>query len=297
MKTKRFRWHGFFLLWSVLAAASVSAQEPRSTHHSLWMVEGKTNAVYLMGSIHALKAKDYPLPQEFDAAFTNSPIVAFETDVAALNDLGTQLKILSKGRLPEGETLSSQLSPALYSKFTNQVAEAGLPARMFDQFRPSMAAVSLVAIEFQKLGLDPEYGLDKHFFKLARKQGKTIVPLETVDFQISLVTDFTKEEGELLMKSTLEEIDTTKRDLAALLKAWQIGDGDQLEKILNEASREAPAIFKRLVGDRNRRWVPRIEEWLRGGTNAVIIVGAAHLVGKDGVVELLRQKGFKVSQQ
>ena len=111
------------------------------------------------------------------------------------------------------------------------------------------------------------------------------------------VTDFTKEEGELLMKTTLQEIDTTTKDLAEMLRAWQTGDADKLEQLLNDASRKAPAIFKRLVGDRNRQWVPKIEEWLRGGNNAVVIVGAAHLVGKDGVVELLRKKGYKVTQQ
>jgi uncharacterized protein YbaP (TraB family) len=216
-----------------------------------------------------------------------------------MEQMATQIKLLSKARLPEGETLSHDLSPAVYARFTNHLNEAGLPLVMFDMFKPAMAAMTLEVLEMQKLGLDPQFGLDKYFFALARKDAKKVIPLETVDFQISLVTDFTKEEGDMLMKSSLEDIDTVTKDLQDLLKAWQSGDADNLEKLLNGASREAPAIYKRLVTDRNARWVPRIEEWLRSGgnTNTIVIVGAGHLVGKDGVVELLRKQGFKVTQQ
>jgi uncharacterized protein len=278
----------------------VVAQQPRATtgaRHSLWKIEGKHSPVYLLGSIHVLKAENYPLPSELQAAFTNSAVVAFETDIGALEDIETAQKIMSKGRLPEGETLATQLSPAVYTKFTNHLAESGLPQLLFEQLKPSLAAMTMMALEFQQLGLDPEYGLDKHFYTRARKEHKTIVPLETVDFQIGLVTDFSKEEGELLMKTTLEDVDKTKTELGGLLKAWQTGDGDKLEKLLNEASREAPAIFKRLLTDRNQSWVPKIEQWLGGDKTVLVVVGAGHLVGKEGVVELLRKKGFKVTQQ
>jgi len=297
MRTKELNWHRLVVAGVALVTTSLCAQQPRSARHSLWKVEGKASVVYLMGSVHALKAENYPLPREMEAAFTNSPIAVFEADIDALEAMGTQLKILSKSRLPEGETLATQLSPAVYGKFTNQLDETGMPVMMFERFKPSIAAMTLALLELKKLGLDPEYGLDKQLYGRARKEHKTVVPLETVDFQIDMITDFTKEEGELLMKTTLEELGIMKSELAGLVKAWQTGDTDKLDKLLNEASREAPAIFQRLVGDRNERWVPKIEEWLRGDKNAVVIVGAGHLVGKDGVVELLRQKGLKVTQQ
>jgi uncharacterized protein len=59
---------------------------------------------------------------------------------------------------------------------------------------------------------------------------------------------------------------------------------------------EAPALMKRLLTDRNQRWVPKIEELARGEQNAIVIVGAGHLPGKQGVIELLKQKGLKVTQ-
>jgi uncharacterized protein YbaP (TraB family) len=285
---------------ALLLVAFVSpalAQLPKvTTHHSLWEVQGKSNVVYLLGSVHVLKAENYPLPAVIETAFSNSVLVVFETDVGAMDQPETQLRVMSKARLPEGESLSQELSPEVYRSFTNHLQEEGLPAVVFDQFKPSIAAVTLAALDLQKEGLDPEQGLDKHFFARAKKEGKQIAALETVDFQIGLITDFSKEEGELFMKTTLKDMDKLKTDIEDLLKAWQTGDAAALEKLLNDAAREAPAIYKRLLTDRSARWVPKIEEWSRSDKNVIVIVGAGHLVGKEGVVELLRTKGLKVTQ-
>jgi uncharacterized protein YbaP (TraB family) len=293
-------WGCVFLLWVTVAVAGGAQEKPSAapvgSRHSLWKVMGASNTVYLLGSIHVLKKTDYPLPPVIENAFTNSPIVVFETDIAALEDPSIALKLMSKARLPEGETLQEHLSPAVYKAFTNHLSGSVLPLEMVEQFTPAMAAMTLEMLEMQKMGLDPQYGVDKHFFALAGKK-KEIVPLETVDFQIGLLTDFSKEEGELLMKSTLKEIDTTKNDLMEMLKAWQTGDAAKLEKLLNEAVSEAPVLYRRLLTDRNHNWLPKIEELARGGKNAIVIVGAGHLVGKEGLVELLREKGFKITQQ
>ncbi len=289
-------------LW-LLALSFVSehyAQAPAGQAaglHTLWKVDGKTNVMHLLGSVHVLKAEDYPLPAIMDLAFSNSPVLAFETDMAAMEDPQVQVKIMSRAQLPAGETLSQVLSPPVYALFTNHVQAASLPAAMFDQFRPSLAAMTLAFIEIQKLGVSPEYGVDKHYFDRARKAGKQIVALETVDFQVDLVTEFSKEEGELLLKTTLEELDSTKKELRTLLAAWKNGDAATLERLLNEASKQAPVIYKRMLTDRSQRWLPRLEELLRSGKNSMVIVGSGHLVGPDGMVELLKKKGWNVVQQ
>jgi hypothetical protein len=271
----------------------------RSGRHASLGLEGggKRSAVYLVGSVHVLKAENYPLPAEIEAAFTNSAIAAFETDIEAMQGPETQLKLMGKARLPEGETLAQQVSPEVYAAFTNHLNEDGLPVVVFDQFKPAMAAFALLILDLQHLGFDPKFGLDKHFFDRARKESKQIVALETVDFQIGLATQFSKEEGEAVMKWTMDDLDKLKQEYPDMLKAWQTGNSDKLEKMLNEGFQKVPKIFQRLVTDRNKRWLPKIEEWLQGDKNAVMIVGAGHLVGKEGVVELLRKKGLKVTQQ
>ena len=300
MNRRRLKFSGVVLLLACSLVATLLAQEKRAataTHHTLWKIQGQQNAVYLLGSIHLLKKEDYPLPAPLEAAFTNSRIAVFETDIGEMEKPEVVMKLATKGMLPAGQTLKDQLTPEVYLAFSNHIQKTGMPAQLFDSFTPAMAAISLVALEIKKLGLDPEHGLDKHFYGRAREENKTIVPLETLDFQISLMTEFSKEEGELLMKSTLKDIDKMESEFGELLKAWHTGDSEKLEKMLNEAMEEAPVIYKRLLTDRNRRWLTKIEELAHGKENAVVIVGAGHLVGTNGVVELLKRKGFKVTQQ
>jgi len=300
VKIQKFHSSALLLLFVVVAGPRLEAQQAKTAataKHCLWKIQGQQNAVYLLGSVHVLKETDYPLPAPIEAAFTNSRIAVFETDISALENPELAMKLATKGQLPEGETLRTRLSPPVYAAFSNHVQKTGLPIELFDSFSPGMASIGLAALELKKMGLDPQYGLDKHFFERARKDNKKTVPLETVDFQVSLMTDFSKEEGELLMKSTLKDIETMEKDFGELLTAWRTGDADKLDKLLNEAKEEAPVIFKRLVTDRNHRWVPQIEELARGKENAIVIVGAGHLVGTNGVVELMKKKGLKIVQQ
>jgi uncharacterized protein YbaP (TraB family) len=287
-----------FLAFAVahLGLAQEKKAAATAARHSLWKVQGKNCSLYLLGSVHALKPEQYPLPAVIESAFNDSQIVAFETDIAAMEDPAMAMKLMSKAKLPEGQTLQTQLSPEIYQQLTNHLKGSMVPMFMMEQFTPGFAAMMLVVSEIQKMGLDPNYGLDKHFFPLAQKAQKKIVPLETVEFQMDLLTTFTKAEGESLIKSTLKDIDTMEKEFGDLIKAWETGDDKGLEKILNKGMEEEPVIYKRLLTDRNKNWIPKLEEMLQGDKNAIVIVGAGHLVGKEGVVELLKKKGNKVVQ-
>jgi uncharacterized protein YbaP (TraB family) len=151
-------------------------------------------------------------------------------------------------------------------------------------------------MELQKLGFVPQYGLDEHYYRRAKKDDKEIVAFETVEFQLDLLGGFSKAESEVFIKSTLRDIDKLKQEFADLIKAWKTGDSDALAKMLNEASEESPALFKRLVADRNQSWLARIQEAAAGDKNALIVVGAGHLVGNDSLVALLKKRGYKVTQ-
>jgi uncharacterized protein YbaP (TraB family) len=266
--------------------------------HTLWKVSG-TNAstsVYLLGSIHLLKQTDYPLDPALESAFTNSRVVAFETDMAKMEQLDTQLSLLAKAQLPEGQTLEGQLTPSTYLLFSNYVNKSGMPMMVFSQMKPFLAVMMLEVLELKKLGLEPEHGVDKYFSERVTKEGKRMVSLETVDFQINLITSFSKEENELITKTSLADMDKALKDFQDIIQAWKTGDSVKLEKFLNEATEQSPAIFKRLLTDRNDNWLPKIEQFISGKENTIVIVGAGHLVGKQGVVELLKKKGYRVTQ-
>jgi uncharacterized protein YbaP (TraB family) len=288
------------LLFALCLNSPLAAQETKPAAgklHSLWKVQGKQNTVYLLGSIHLLKKENYPLPAAMETAFTNCAVVVFEADLSAAEDLTLAMSLMSKSQLPEGQTLKDILSPDVYQSFTNHASQSPLPLEMLVRYTPGMAATTIEGLEMMRLGFDPELGLDMHFYKLARKDGKRIVPLESMDFQMGLLNGLSKEEGDWFMKQTLNGLDNVKTEVADMVKYWETGEGDKLAQLLDRGLKESATIYKRLVTDRNRNWIPKIEELARGDKNAIIIVGAGHLVGKEGLVELLKKDDFKVTQE
>ena len=298
MNAKRLHVLSVACLLSVASAhAADDDKVPKSAHPlPLWKVEGQKSTVYLLGSVHFLKAGDYPLAGPIESAYSNAQVVVFETDMGAMESMKVQAKMASKSQLPADQTMRDWLSPEVYINFEKHASATGLPPALFDRLKPSVAAVAVVALEMQKMGFDPAYGVDQHFFNRAQKDGKQIVPLETVDFQIGLITDLTKEEAGLMVRTLLADFDNVRNEIKTLMQAWQQGDTVKLEKLLNEATREAPGIYRRFVTDRNERWVPKIEELARGDKPAIVIVGAGHLVGQDGVVNLLKKRGLTLTQ-
>ena len=121
--------------------------------------------------------------------------------------------LLAKAQLATGQTLKGQLSKESYAMLAHHLKEAGVPTETFDQFQPWFVAVALLGLELPKLGLDLEYGMDKHFHKRAGKAGKTIVPLETVEFQLNLFASLDKEDGEEFMAGVKRAPDPRSREL------------------------------------------------------------------------------------
>lgn len=264
--------------------------------HCVWKAEGDSNVVYLLGTIHLLRETDYPLPQVMESAFTNSSIAVFETDIDKADDPATSMKLLQKAALPPGQSLQQLLPTNVYASFSRHAEEVGVPMMMFNSMKPGMAIIMLEAMELTKLGADPEYGEDQHFFKIAKETGRQIVPLETVDFQLDLMLSFSGADEQLMVEKSLEDIDHEKQEYNNMVTTWKTGDATELEKMLNEMRTDAPTIFKKIVSDRTASWVPKVNDLLHGSRNAIIIVGAGHLVGPDGLVELLKQQHVKVTQ-
>jgi len=277
------------------ALRAQQAAKPQ-TKLSLWKVEGKTNALYLFGSIHFLKKDFYPLPQPIEDAYKQSQVVVFEADLGEMESPEMQVKMLQAGRCPEGQTLKESVSKETYAKLESYLTEAGLPAVVFDQLRPWMVAVALVSSEIMKMGYNPEDGVDKYFYGKAKKDKKEVVPLETVDFQLGLFSGLTKQEEDAMLQETLQEISNFKKDLQGIIDAWKTGDSKALEKFMLDSMKDYPALHKKLLIDRNKQWVDKLQKLHASGKTVFVVVGTGHLVGKDSLVDLLSARGLKVRQ-
>lgn len=266
------------------------------TKHSLWKVEGRTNALYLFGSIHFLKKDFYPLAQPIEDAYKQAQVVVFEVDFAEMETPESQIKMIQHGRYPEGQSLKDSLAKETYAKLESYLSEAGAPIALFESLRPWMVAVALVGSELMKLGYNPEEGVDKYFYGKAKKDKKETVPLETLDFQLGLFTGMTKQEEDAMLRETLQEISNFKKDLQSIVDAWKNGNTKVLEQLMLDAMRDYPALHKKLLIDRNKQWVDKLQKLHASGKTVFVVAGAAHLVGKDSVIELLNAKGLKARQ-
>jgi uncharacterized protein YbaP (TraB family) len=263
----------------------------------LWKATSKSGgALYLVGSVHLLSQDSYPLSPALETAFKESDLLVEEADLGEMG-ANAQMQFLAKGMLQSTTSLDRVLSPATYALLTKHVAAVGMPIDPLKLLKPWMVAQMLEVMEWQKAGFDPELGLDKHFYDQAQSSGKKVQGLETLDFQVSLFDGMTMPEQDHLLAETLKEIDTEQANMSKLMDAWKAGDAPTVERIVLSALKQEPQLYQRLLVDRNKTWIPKLEALFARKGHAFVVVGAAHLVGPDGLIAILRAKGYTVEQQ
>jgi uncharacterized protein YbaP (TraB family) len=283
----------------VFAVRQLPAQETHTNSglHCLWKAKGESNTVYFLGSIHELRETDYPLPQVIESAFTNCQIAVFEVDISKALDSNTLAVLRPKSWLPAGTSLRELLPASVYVSFSNHVDEVGMSmAKSFDSLKPVMAVEKLKLAKFKRFGAYFDYGVDKHFAKLAQESGRQIIGLETVDLEIDLLASFSESEQELVVERFLSNADNVEKQFNDLVLAWKNGDSSRLCQIVSKQPENVPTVYKKIVTDRNANWMPDIKRLLRDSQNAIVIVGVGHLVGPDGIIESLKKQGVAITQ-
>jgi uncharacterized protein len=286
------------LVAAVLASVAVgtlSTYPLAQTRAFAWKATRGAGVVYLVGSVHMLTTDFYPLAPSLDAAFKDSDLLVEEADLNEMLSPNTQFSMLSKGMLPAGQTIDKVVSPATLA-LINQHSGGALPLEALKQFKPWFLAMTLEALEWQSAGFDASLGLDKHFFDRAQTEGKGIQGLETTDFQISLFDGMTMDQQDRFLAETLKGIDKEKASVARLTGAWKVGDAATIERLVMADVKSDPVVYDRLLVSRNKTWLPKIEALFSRPRHAFVVVGAAHLVGPDGLVAMLKAKGYQVVQ-
>ena len=253
-------------------------------------------AVYLVGSVHLLTQDFYPLSSVLDQAFKESDLLVEEADFAELLSPAAQTAMLARGMLPANASLDSVVSAATFALVAQRTRELGLPIEPLKRFKPWALALMLSSLEWQKAGFSAEIGLDRHFYDQARAAGKRTEGLETAAYQISRFDELAMDQQERLLAETLKDLDTEISNLTTLVQAWKKGDASVVEQIVLKDVKQEPMLYERLLVERNRNWMPKIEALFMRPRPSFVVVGAAHLVGPDGLITQLRAKGYRVDQ-
>ncbi len=285
------------LVWGNPALAIKDAQEflIGENPQILWKVQSSQNTIYLAGSIHVLQKHHYPLHHAFNDAFNESSRAMFEVNLDGLSSPLAQMNMLRKGLYRNGESLPNVLSQEGYATAKTNLTELGMHIEDFHRMKPWMTATAVMALELQKLGFESALGVDQHFFEKARAAGKGIQGLETVEFQLNLFDQLPAAIQEQFLLQTLEDLKTLGTQVSDMVKAWQQGNVQELETLL-EGMGEYPELHQALVVNRNNDWLPHIEKALQEKEPVFIVVGALHLLGKDGLVAILKEKGYLIQQ-
>lgn len=263
---------------------------------SLWKISKNGNHLYLGGTIHVLKKTDYPLPVEFTHAFKKSDKLVLETDIEKAKSPEFGKKMMQMMMLPAGKSLKDILSKKTFNRLKQYLAAKNIPIDNFLGYRPSMIVLILTVIELKTMGM-MEGGVDEYFYKKSKLAGKSVDHFETVDEQLAFIQTMGQGNEDDMIMSSINDMSRMSSMMDLIKSAWLKGDEKKLVKVaLEDMIRDYPGVYQTLLVKRNNNWMPHIEHMMQDKPVEMILVGALHLVGKVGLLQQLRNKGYRVTK-
>jgi uncharacterized protein YbaP (TraB family) len=262
---------------------------------SVWKVSKGNDHIFIGGTVHILPPSEFPLPTEFDEAYNKSDSLVLETKLPDASDTAFQMQMMQKMSYGNGKTIGDFLSKRTHQQLEKYILGLGVEFDMFERFKPGFLVTMLAMIEAQHAQLSGE-GVDIFYSKQASIDSKPIEYLESADFQMNMIADMGIGDEDRFIKSNLGQMKDFKAMFLGLLKAWRVGDVKQLNRLAIEPMKDDPETLKKLLTDRNRNWIKDINKMFTDNDKEFVLVGVAHLVGKNNVLALLKAQGYRVEQ-
>jgi uncharacterized protein YbaP (TraB family) len=267
---------------------------PATAGSLLWEVKSPTATVYLLGSIHFAKPDMYPLDPAIEDAFRKSSSLVLELNPLTVDQAKLQQEVMARGMYPEGKTIRDDLSDEVYGMLKEYLKTAGLPSEGIMKMKPAIVAMTISSLEMVRLGYDPNQGIDIYFAKKAGK-AKPILELESVREQLEML--FNMPDQNLFMKYTIMDISKSGEMVEKIVQCWKAGDAESIDALLVEDSvKEDPSIqsvLEEVLYKRNRKMAEKIKGYLGTNKSYFVVIGAAHLVGRGSVVDLIGKAGYR----
>ena len=287
------------ILASLLALLLAGLGTPAFAAPYLWEVSSLSNKVYLYGTVHAGKKDWFPLERVVEDAFEDSRVLVVEADILDLGKLAESSKSMI---YPPDDSLAKHVDPADYDRFVKLLARFTVTEGVVTQMKPFMAVSFLVFSEWARVGYEPQYGIDAYLLKKARAEVKPVAELEGAQVQVALMESLTEEQNRTIFQGTLAALESglTKEQIEDMVGAWREGDPGRMLKTAqkyNDNVAGARDFEEKFVWGRHDAMLGKIEGYLNDTRDRhFIAVGALHLAGARGLVELLRKKGYVVRQ-
>ena len=282
------------LIAAFLATVPAAAADGQAL--SLWQVAGQQNRVYLLGSIHLLRREDPPLPAAIYAAYEDADKIIMELDMDDVDPVASQMLTNELGLISDGRTLRDLMGEELYTQATSLADTARIPLSLLDKSEPWFAAMNVEIMMLMRIGFDPALGIENQLMERARADDKEILGFETMRQQLEFLDGLSPSAQREMLIQALSEGSEMQETMDEMILAWRTGDVQFLEDNLLADMADYPELHKVIVVDRNVAWTDEIEELLDESDDYLIVVGALHLVGQEGVPRLLQARGHDVIQ-
>ena len=262
---------------------------------SVWSLKGARNTVYLAGSVHALPKGHSEFPEQLERAYKEAEVIVLEVDLDDMDPLDAVKFITTNGTLPADQSLKDVVGSKPYERIAALAATLEVPEIVIAKLEPWAAALVLTQFALSKTGFDANLGIDMQITERARSDGKPVEGLETVIDQLSVFDNRSFDEQTRFLLDSADDAPQLNDDLRKLIAAWRAGDLRALEKEFLKEREKSPELYDALLGVRNRQWLPKIEALLEEDRDYLVVVGALHFVGRDGLLALLRSNGHKAT--
>lgn len=276
------------LLAGMLAGPPAAAQV-------LWELPDARGQVVLLGSIHYLEAGDADLAPAVLAAYAAADELVLELDPAELEPAAAAGLLAGMALDPDGRRLPELIGPAAWEHSSTLAAGLGIPAALLEPWKPWYAALLVTQLQLTALGFSPEQGVEGQLAALAARDGKPVRGLETLAGQLAALDTLPPAVQQRFLLATLEQADTVAEQIDGIVDAWRRGDLAQLADGLLADLGDEPLLYAQLISARNRQFAEQIATLAASGRNVLVVMGALHLVGADGVPVLLESAGIRVT--
>lgn len=293
MKIRRTGFLTAICLAALVATQAVLGAEQAVT---LWELQGNTNRIFILGSIHMLRSTDYPIPSVINSVYEEAEALIMELDLDDIDQAGMAALVLELGMLRDGKSLEDVIGKPAYAEALALADELEIPLALLANSKPWLAAVTVETLILTRVGFDPQYGVEQHLMSMAKRANKEITGFETERQQLEMLDNLSPSAQRDMLLQTLADGNELVEVLDDIIDAWRNGDTAYLEETLLTDITDYPELYASIVVNRNRNWAQQIEALLDDDDDYLIVVGTMHLLGKDGVPMLLKNRGLEIRQ-
>lgn len=261
---------------------------------ALWEVSDGAGRLYLFGAFHLLTPDQDWMRPAIQDAFARADALVVEINPQEYGPAEMSAAMMGRARLPEGRSLQDVLDEDVYGAVREKARELGFAPGFFDQFRPWFVGLALTQQVLGEAGYEGQLGVDIHFVERASRKDMPILELETLEEQITALTQSAGEDPNAYMRLFLNQLGESEVFFDELDDMWAEGDVAGLADYMAGERERDPAAYRALYIRRNKTWLSKLTDYLDDERTYFVVVGTGHLVGEDGLVDLLHERGHTV---